>query len=35
MVGYEYKEWGNMGCFDNLIVVFGFVLCNILYCMVE
>ena len=24
-----------MGCFGNPIVVFGFVICNILYCIVE
>ena len=31
----EYKEWGNMGCFGNPIVVFGSVLCNIIYSIVE
>ena len=35
VVRYEYKEWGNMRCFRNPIVVSGFVLYNILYCMVE
>ena len=35
VVRYGYKEWGNMGCFGNLIVVSGFVLCNILYCIAE
>ena len=33
------KVWiqrlGNMGCFGNPIVVFGSILCNILYCIVE
>ena len=23
VVRYGYKEWGNMGCFENPIVVFG------------
>ncbi|RVW85144.1 hypothetical protein CK203_032913 [Vitis vinifera] len=35
VVRYGYKEWGNMGCFRNPIVVSGSVLCNILYCIVE
>ena len=35
MVRYGYKEWGNVGCFGNPIVVFGSVLCNILYCIVK
>ena len=35
VVRYVYKEWGNMGCFENPIVVSGSVLCNILYCIVE
>ena len=32
---YGYKEWGNIRCFENPIVVFGSVHCNILYCIVE
>ncbi|RVW92894.1 Flavonoid 3',5'-hydroxylase [Vitis vinifera] len=35
VVRYGYKEWGNMGCFGNPIVVSGSILCNILYCIVE
>ena len=35
VVRYEYKEWENMGCFGNLIVVYGSVFCNILYYTVE
>ena len=35
MVRYGYKEWGNVGCFGNPIVVSGSVLCNILYCIVK
>ena len=35
MLGYGYKEWGNMGCFENPIVVSGYVLCNIFYCIVK
>ena len=35
MVGYGYKELGNMGYFGNPIVVSGSVICNILYCIVE
>ena len=35
MVRYGYKEWGNMGCFGNPIVVSGSLICNILYCRVE
>ena len=35
VVRYGYKEWGNIGCFGNLIVVCGSVLYNILYCVVE
>ena len=31
--GCGYKEWGNMRCFENLIVASGFV--NILYYIVE
>ena len=33
----DTKEWGNMGCFGNPIVVSGSILynCNILYCIVE
>ena len=27
----KYKEWGNMRCFENPIIVSGFVLFNILY----
>ena len=34
-VRYGYKEWGNMRCFGNPIVVTGSVLGNILYCIVE
>ena len=34
VVRYGYKEWVNMGCFGNAIVVSGSVLCNILYCIV-
>ena len=30
VVGYGYKEWGNMGCFGNLIVVSGSVIYNVL-----
>lgn len=22
------KKWGNMGCFENLIVVFDFIICK-------
>lgn len=29
------KEWGDMGYAESLIVVFSFVLCNILYGIVE
>ena len=32
---YRYKKGGNMGYFGNPIVISGFVLCNILYCIVE
>ena len=35
VVRYGYKEWGNMGCFRNPIVVSGSVLYNILYCIME
>ena len=35
VVRYGYKEWGNMECFGNPIVVFGYVICNIIYCIVE
>ena len=35
VVRYEYKKWGNMGCFGNPIVVSGSVLYNILYCIVK
>ena len=35
MVGYGYKECGNMECFGNLIVVYDFVFCNSLYCIME
>ena len=35
VVGYGYKEWGNIGCFRNPMVVNGFILCNILCCIVE
>ena len=31
MVGYGCKEWENMGCFGNLIVVLSFSICNIFY----
>ena len=31
----RYKKWGNMRCFENPIVVFDFVLCNIIYGIVE
>ena len=24
------EEWGNMGCFENPIVVYGYILCNVL-----
>ena len=34
-LGCKYKEWGNMGYFGNLIVVFVFILCNILNSIVE
>ena len=27
--------WGNMGYFENPIIIFGSVLCNILYCIVK
>ena len=33
--GCEYKEWGNMGCFKNPIVVSSSVLYNIFYCIVK
>ena len=33
--GCGYNVWGNMGCFANSIVVSGFIICNILYDMVE
>ena len=29
--GCGYKEWESVECFGNLIVVFGYILCNILY----
>ena len=35
VVRYGYKEWGNMRCFENPIIVFGFVLYNIFYSIVE
>ena len=35
VVGYGYKKWGNMRCFDNLIVVSTYIIYNIFYCMVE
>ena len=32
---YRYKEWGNMECFENLIIVFDSILYNIPYGIVE
>ena len=32
---YGYNEWGNMRCSENLIIVFGFVLCIVLYGIME
>lgn len=33
--GCGYREWGNIGCFGNPIVVSNFIFCNILYGMVN
>ena len=35
MVGYGYKEWENVGCFENLIVISSSIFCNVLYNIVE
>ena len=32
---YKYKEWENMKCFENSIVVSGSILCNIFYCIMK
>ena len=29
-LGCEYKKWGKMGCFENLIIVFDYVFYDIL-----
>ena len=30
-LGCEYKEYGNMKCFENLIIVSRSIICNIIY----
>ena len=35
MVGYEYKECGNMRYFGNPIVVSDYLFCNVLYYIVK
>ena len=35
MVGYEYKECGNMRYFGNPIVVTDYLFCNVLYYIIK
>ena len=34
-LGCGYKEWGNIGCSRNPIVVYSSILCNICYGIIE
>ena len=34
-LGHEYNEWRNMRCFGNQMIVFIFILCNIVFDKVE